>query len=63
MKTLTKILSITCLVLLGVSLVAIVGWNAEFHSNPVFQIGAVANVLVGFGAAAINQSIIEVTYD
>ena len=56
MKTLTKILATTCLILLGVSLAAIVGWNADFHSNPVFQIGAVANVLVGFGAAAINQS-------
>ena len=56
MKTLTKILATTSLVLLGVSLAAIVGWNADFHSNPVFQIGAVANVLVGFGAAAINQS-------
>jgi hypothetical protein len=56
MKTLTKVLAITCLALLGVSLAAIVGWNAEFHSNPVFQIGSIANVLVGFGAAAINQS-------
>lgn len=56
MKTLTKILSITCLVLLGVSLVAIVGWNADFHSNPVLQIGAVANVFIGFGAFAAWQA-------
>ena len=56
MKTLTKILAITCLILLGVSLAAIVGWNADFHSNPVFQIGAVANVLVGFGSFAAWQA-------
>ena len=50
MKTLTNALIITSITLAVGSFISIIGWNAEFHSNPVLQIGSIANAFVGIGA-------------
>jgi len=50
MKTLTRVLTIVCIIMSFATFVSIIGWNAEFHSNPVLQIGAIANAFIGVGA-------------
>ena len=52
MKTLAKNLAILCFSLNIIGLVAIVGYNAEVHSNPILQLGIIANAFCGVGALA-----------
>jgi hypothetical protein len=50
MKTLTNALIITSITLAIGSFISIVGYNQEFHNDPVLQIGSIANAFVGIGA-------------